>query len=275
MPNSILLSTLGSEPQIVTLTLDYLIQKHHFSIDRVIVLHTDPTYPIIQESLKQLEKEFFEHNYYPRHISFVPEVLTDSTGPLPDVTTDHEINAAYEGLYSIIRRLKLSGAQLHLSLAGGRKTMAIFAFAVAQQLFEDNDYIWYLLSSERLRESRQMHVDNFDEIQLVEVPFLNWRVPSSLRQQHHIEGLSLQTPSPNMHRIMRFWHQLSHSEKELVELLVKTGYTNKELASALHKSTSTIGNQLNTIYAKLANIMPNEQKIDRFTLITLLKPLIE
>lgn len=272
----ILMATLGVEPQVVTLALDHLLQQG-YPINRVIVLHTDATASPVRESLAQLEHEFYDTTYYPRRITFAPELLTDVNGPLQDVATAHEVDAAFEALYSIIRRLKLTGARLHLSLAGGRKTMAIFAFAVAQLLFEEDDYIWHLVSSEDLRRSRAMHTHNPANINLVEVPFLRWSAPPGLRrqQQRHADGLSAQPPSHNAHRMVRFLKQLSHSERELVEMLVKTGYTNAELASALHKSQSTVANQLATVYQKLAVLMPEEQKIDRFTVIAVLRPLLE
>ncbi|HID06265.1 MAG TPA: hypothetical protein EYP10_03865, partial [Armatimonadetes bacterium] len=68
----VLIATLGTEPQVVTLVLDELLKRKH-GIHRVVVVHTDGRYNPIRQSLMQLKEE--ERYYKRQRVQFTYEVI--------------------------------------------------------------------------------------------------------------------------------------------------------------------------------------------------------
>jgi CRISPR-associated protein Csx14 len=63
-----------------------------------------------------------------------------------DVVTEEETATLMRTLYRVVLAEKRAGRVVHLSIAGGRKTMAAYGMAVAQTLFDDSDQVWHLHS---------------------------------------------------------------------------------------------------------------------------------
>lgn len=251
---SILVATLGTEPQVVTLVLDKLLQEGE-AVTRVTVVHTDDKDPTIGKALEALRHEFLTKRYYGNRLLFDLHVLAGSGGPLRDVTTPEEIDFAFEGVYSLLRQHKYAGHKIHLSIAGGRKTMALFAMAAAQILFDSDDRVWHLVSRASLVASRQLHTEEAEDAVLVPVPIANWRnlQPSdTTRVRDFIDNV------------------LTPVEREIVMLLVQKGLSNQALADYLNKSVKTIANQFTMIYSKLADHFDLTEVPDRTMLLVLL-----
>ncbi len=155
MAEEILIATLGSEPQVVTLALDKLLSAGH-RISRVVVIHTQSDQEPVLSALQILHEEFVEKQHYGSRIIYAPHLLAGENGPLSDVATTREIDEAFRSVYTQLRQHKLAGRTIHLCIAGGRKTMTMFAMAAAQILFEIDDYVWHVVSSKKLIHSRQM-----------------------------------------------------------------------------------------------------------------------
>ena len=251
---SILVATLGTEPQVVTLALDKLLQSDE-AVTRVIVVHTDDKDPTIRKALEDLRHEFLTKRYYGDRILFDLHVLAGSGGPLVDVTTLEEIDFAFEGVYSLLRQHKYAGHKIHLSIAGARKTMALFAMPVAQILLDPDDRVWHLVSNSELVKSRELHTHNLDNVMLVPVPIVYWRDSQGAdnsRVKDFIENV------------------LSPAERELVLLLVQKGLSNLALAQQLGKSVKTVANQLTDVYEKLTNHFNLAETADRATLLVII-----
>lgn len=249
MSETILVATLGSEPQVVTLTLDALTARG-VVINRVVIVHTNPQLPPIDDSLKALHQVFVVERHY-QGILYVPHPLTDSQEILSDVTTPHQIEAAFGSLYALLKHHKAVGNSIHLCIAGGRKTMTIFALSVAQAILTTQDAVWHLVSSSNMLQSKAMHANNPTDVQLVQVPFVNLSAENSASPQ-------------------KFLQTLTSAEREIVELLVREGLPNAILAQRLSKSPKTIANQLTGIYLKLQQHFGLSQPPDRATLLVLL-----
>lgn len=249
MGETILVSTLGSEPQVVTLALDVLLARG-VPINRVIVVHTNPELPPINNSLKALHQVFVTERHY-ENILYIPHPLTDDREILGDVTTPHQIEAAFNNLYALLKHYKAAGNSIHLCIAGGRKTMTIFALASAQAILTGQDALWHLVSSPSLIRSRIMHANNPSEVQLIPVPLVNLNVKDDT--------------SPK-----KFIQTLTHAEREIVQLIVQEGLSNALLAQRLGKSPKTIANQLTGIYLKLQQYFGLSQTPDRAMLLVLL-----
>ncbi len=251
---AVLIATLGTEPQVVTLALDALLTGQDI-LTRVIVVHTDERDPIIHKALAVLQQEFLGSRYYGDRLLYIPHALVSPKGPLSDITTPEEIDAAFEQMYTLLRQHKYMGHKIHLSIAGGRKTMALFAMAAAQILFDLDDRVWHLVSSPSLVNSRELHTNDAEDAILVSVPIANWRnfqQSDSTRVREFIDN------------------ELTQAEREIVMLLVQKGLSNQALANHLNKSVKTIANQLTVIYSKLADYFDLADVPDRTMLLVLL-----
>jgi len=252
--SAVLIATLGSEPQVVTLLLDALLERG-IPIQRVEVLHTRADGAILQ-ALERLQHTFLEERHYPK-ILFVPQLLMGSHAPLDDVTTPDEIDAAFRQVYFYLRQHKQANRQIHLGIAGGRKTMTVFALAAAQWVLGSEDAIWHLISPASLVVSKAMHADPDHPIQIIQVPLV-YVPPDSAKAQ-----------------AQRFLDQLTPAERELAYLLLREGVSNAQLASRLSKSPSTIANQLTTLYRKFGEFYHLPTSPDRALFVALLSRYID
>jgi CRISPR-associated Csx14 family protein len=254
MQPAVVISTLGAEPQVITLGLDALLAQS-LSIDRLYVIHTQPVHNPIKDSLARLYKEFTSQNYYQGTILFIPHQLAGDSGPLVDVTTPFEIETAFQSVYTLLRQQKQAGRTIHLCIAGGRKTLSLLTMATAQILFDANDRVWHLLSSPELIQSKSLHAYAPEQVTLVALPVASW---GSFR-------------SDNDTRAHHFMTQiLTPAEREVAEHLAREGLSNAALAVRLGKSPKTVANQLSSIYEKLSNYFHLSAPPDRTTLLVLL-----
>ncbi len=254
MPDAILVATLGAEPQVVTLALDQLLYSE-IDITRVIVVHTHPNQEPVRSSLAELHAELVVRGHYGNRLLYIPHLLAGPTGPLKDVITPVEIEDAFQSLYTLLRQHKQAGYAIHLCIAGGRKTMALFAMAAAQILFDTGDYVWHLVSNPALLHSKHFHAPDPNDVTLVSVPVARWgrmRPDEAWRAREFIETV------------------LTPAEREVVILLIREGLSNATLADRLGKSVKTIANQLSSVYAKLEEYFGLNNTPDRALLLVLL-----
>lgn len=254
MNSTILIATLGAEPQVVTLMLDSLLARGD-RIASVIVVHTVPDREPVHSSLRSLHREFVIERSYGNEILFVPHLLAGTSGPLADVVTPSDIDDAFRSFYVLLRQHKQAGRCIHLSIAGGRKTMALFAMAAAQILFGPEDHVWHLVSDPALVTSKKLHADNPDDVTLVPVPVAYWgrlRADDRSRVRDFVE------------------HVLTPAEREVTELLIREGLSNTALAERLGKSVKTVANQLSSVYVKLGRHFDLPETPDRTLLLVLL-----
>jgi len=254
-PN-LLLATLGSEAQVVTLTLEMLLAQGH-DIREIVVLHTLAKEEPVRSAMARL-KEFFND---PRRHSFLfRSVLIGGAEPIADLVTEEQVGAMFRALYRETLAAKRDGKTVHLSIAGGRKTMAVYGMAVAQMLFDDDDHLWHLLSTGKILEEKRMQSQPGDEVKLIPIPVLRWSAVSpvltelarhddpweALQEQRHLRlHAELQRKKQFVERI------LTRAEREVVELLVREGLSNEAIAERQHRSVRTVGNHLSHVYDKL------------------------
>jgi CRISPR-associated protein Csx14 len=209
----------------------------------------------VQSSLRSLHREFVVERSYGNEILFVPHLLAGTSGPLADVVTPSDIDDAFRSFYVLLRQHKQAGRRIHLSIAGGRKTMALFAMAAAQILFGPEDHVWHLVSDPALVTSKKLHADNPDDVTLVPVPVAYWgrlRTDDRSRVRDFVE------------------HVLTPAEREVTELLIREGLSNTALAERLGKSVKTVANQLSSVYVKLGRHFDLPETPDRTLLLVLL-----
>jgi len=253
MKEQVMIATLGSEPQVVTLALD-LLQHKGYTIHEVIVVHTAGT--IIQPALTRLREEFAQA----KRPAFRLLPIKGDAGPVADLVTEADVSALLRTLYQIVLTQKRADRLVHLSIAGGRKTMAVYGMVVAQLLFDDDDRLWHLLSQNwQPGDQRIMHVRPGDPVTLVPIPVLRWSSISpvttelALREDpwDALQAQRQMRQTKDRQRKREFVERwLTSAEREVVRL-ASQGLDNAAIAERLNKAEKTVANQLTGIYAKL------------------------
>ncbi len=248
---TVLIDTLRAEPQVITLVLDALLTLS-IQITRVDIIHTDEHYEPVRRALAQLRTVFLHERVSDKDLLFNTHLLAGKSGPLVDVVEVSDIDHAFQSLYTLIRQHEYAGCTIQLCIAGGRKTMALFAMSVAQILFDSTDHAWHLVSSPNLLKSGALHSADPAQVQLVAIPIAYTRPTERTKAQDFLQNV------------------LSPAEREVAELPAREGLSNSALATRLHKSPKTIANQLSSVYAKLGSYFGLSDIPDRAGLLVLL-----
>jgi len=253
MAQQVLIATLGTEPQVVTLTLD-LLRAKGYSISEAIVIHTAGE--AVRQALKLLASEFPLSG----SCNCRPVPVEDEGRLVSDIITEADTAALLRTLYRTILAEKRAGRLVHLSIAGGRKPMAVYGMVVAQLLFDEDDRVWHLLSEGwRPGDERVMHLRAGDLVSLVPVPVLRWSAVSPVLTELALredpwEAIQAQRRMQQDEDRRRKWefveHSLTPAERRLVRLAC-SGLDNAAIARELHKSEKTVANQFTNIYEKL------------------------
>ncbi|MGE0826744.1 MAG: CRISPR-associated ring nuclease [Candidatus Binatia bacterium] len=249
----VLIATLGSEPQVVTLVLD-LLQGKGYPITTVIVIHTAGK--AVQAGLKKLADEFTAT----QTVRYQAVPVQGDAWTVSDFLTEADTAALLRTLYRTVLAEKRAGRVVHLSIAGGRKPMAVYSMVVAQLLFDDNDHLWHLLSEDwRPGDPQIMHVRPGERISLVPIPVLRWSTVSPILTELAVredpwEAIQAQQSMQQQEERRRkrefVEYRLTPAERAMVRLVCR-GLDNATLARQLHKSEKTVANQLTSIYEKL------------------------
>jgi len=286
----VFIATLGNAPQVVTLALDQLIGRYPFV--EVCVIHTDDRpepareakgLPTMHETVGRLDQEFTSRRQietppgeqaweadYPieggRHRLTYRRVLIRrqeqqpgqlaTYAPVRDVETEENSRAAFRTIYQVVRRYKEQRAMVHLSVAGGRKSMSVFGMATAQLLFGPGDKVWHVVSRDEFMNTQAMH-DTRDQSRLVPIPFVRLSAASP------VLGMLLSSSDPydaiqaqenflqliDVQRKEKFLQALDADERQIL-VGVAQGLNNAEIGRRLEKplAASTIANKLTAIY---------------------------
>jgi CRISPR-associated Csx14 family protein len=256
-----LIATLGSEPQVVTVACDLLLKSGEL-IDTVAVIHTIAPGTAIEQAVDILRTAFIDQPYAGNvRLNLIP-LLDDENCPIADVDSSTSSRIAFREIYRQVREAKLEGLRVHLSIAGGRKSMAVFGMAAAQLLFDEQDRLWHLFSSGDFLSSKRLHPEPGDEVHLIPIPVILWSqvspVLTDLRQaQDPFEALGRIRQLQLRERLDQarafVLGSLTAAERRVVELLVREGLAGQEIADRLVISPRTVEGQLRSAYLKAAN----------------------
>ncbi len=179
----ILLATLGGKPEIVTFTLDLLLQKH-FPISEVIVIHP-ASHPRLVLAMERLTAEFVDDHYTfageQRIIHFRRYPLRNYGQLIDDIVDTESANATLTAMDELIDDLKRRLAVIHFSISGGRRLMSFLSISAALLNFTRRDHLWHICTPEAVKErvwaNGEMHVRPEDGVQLIEVPLARMAQP--------------------------------------------------------------------------------------------------
>lgn len=284
-------ATVGNAPQVITLGLDSLLQQIPFV--EVCVIHTDDRqvenlpkmkFSTMHETMVQLDHEFLNrrllttepgenswqvdyrdgsgryHKFTYRRVLIqrmeqAPGQLATAV-PVQDVETEANSQAAFRTIFRTVQRYKEQRAVIHFNLAGGRKSMSVFAMSAAQILFTPGDKLWHVVSQQEFMHTKAMH-DAAGQSQLVPIPFV------SVSTLNPVLGMLVSSNDPydmvqaqenflhlmDMQRKERFLRALNYDEYQIL-VGVAQGLSNDEIGKRLKKSLAgkTVANKLTTIY---------------------------
>ena len=271
---STLIAPVGSKPQLVTIALD-LLRWQNEDVQVVVVLHTTLDRDVTRTSIGCLGQEF--SLVYP-DVRLRPICLCNEQGiPLKDIASESAAREAFRVLYREVKQAKQASRRVHLSIAGGRKIIAVYGMAVAQLLFDEDDRVWHIFSVPSLIESRALHPET-REAALIRVPVLRWSKISPMlttlvQSDDPFEALQRQEElrqADALKLVRHFVEQdLSPAEREVVQLVVCEGLTDAEIAEQTFRSPKTVGHHLSSAYRK-ARASFGLSRADRHTLTALL-----
>ncbi|CAM0497201.1 CRISPR-associated protein Csx14 [Thermoanaerobacter kivui] len=274
----VLIATLGSEPQVVTIALDELL-KRGYPLSKVIVIYTKSSK--VLDALRILDDEFLKE-FYKMEFVKVPVKGYSRDGVIEDFLTEESVKALLSTIYKEIRELKQNDFTIHFLISGGRKIMGVVGMLVAQLLFGDEDRLWYLITEGwEPGNERKLHLSSEEKVWLVQIPVIRWSEASTLMRTVAEIGDPSEveiwyrklTKKAEFKRKKEFLnHWLTLAEREIVELVCK-GYDNASISKILHKKEQTIANQLQVIYEKLKEWKDYpSMKVDRNLLIAEFAP---
>lgn len=208
-----LLATLGGQPQVVTFTLDLLLQRG-YPISEVIVIHPEASQPRLQHALACLNGEFVGDQYCCNgrllRCHFRTHVLRLDDEPLDDIFDDMSATGALDTLNHLICDLKRQHRHIHLSVTGGRRLMSLLALSVAFTNFDHYDHIWHIHTTDEFkqqaREGKIMHSLSQDHaVNLIESPFVPWSAYfPNLSQQSDTAQVTRHSHMAEMDTLERF-----------------------------------------------------------------------
>jgi len=276
LTTAVLISTLGSEPQVVTTALDLLLQRR-VPVRKVYVLHTCPSEGPVALAVETLAREFNPARYAaPVELEMIP--LEDGGLPAADVETPAAAAAGFRIIYRLVHAEKLRERQVPLCVAGGRKNLAMYAMVAAQLLFDEFDVLWHLYSAGDFLASRRMYPRPGDDVHLLPVPvLLREYLSPALTHLRDIEDPYEALACIEQIDLSRRLEQaagfvngvLSAAERRVVGLLAREGLSDHEIAARLYLSPRTVEQQLRSAYAKAA-VHWEVKSVNRTQLVTLL-----
>lgn len=273
-----LICTIGTEAQVVTATLD-LLARQRTKIDAVYILHTVSEDEMMRAALERLKAALPSANGTPLAVRYAP-ILDPSGNPCRDLDSAAASEAFFRQIYRLIWRLKQSAVSIDLCPAGGRKTMAMYAMAAAQLLFDEDDRLWHLFSGGEFLASKRLHPTPTDQAQLVRIPLIHWAQASptltALRSIDdpymalaRVEELRLREKVFRAEWFVR--SLLSSAERRVVEPLVCEGLSDLALAKRLYLSPRTVERHLRSAYDKASEYWQLPERMTRAQLITYLQ----
>ncbi len=272
-PTHTLLATLGGQPQVVTFTLDLLLQRG-IPIREVIVVHP-ASYGKLQDTIAHLSAEFPGDRYRRTEepIRFRRHILEQYNTPIDDIVDDRSADGVLNAMDEIIRELKGQGRIIHFSITGGRRLMGFLSFSAALLNFDHTDRLWHIHTPEdvkkRVRDGACMHVEPDDNVRLIEVPFARLAQPVLTRLLSTDNARTIisiqeeQAKAEQQRHVHELFEKVTPMQRKVLQLFIR-GLTPQEVASELGISIKTVSSHTTVLLRESRNIwnVPDHKKLD-------------
>ena len=174
---SILLATLGGQPQVLTFALDQLLARGE-TVTEVVALHLAPHERRLQHALACLDREFAQHTYSGNPCHFHHVVMGQSSQPLSEIDDETDAEATWSTVHQLIAQFKREQRRLHLCVTGGPRMIGLLAMSAATLHFDHHDRLWHLYTPRTLRAQANdgaiLHAQPADGVRLIQVPLAPW-----------------------------------------------------------------------------------------------------
>lgn len=261
--SSVMVATLGGQPQVITFALDELIARG-FYIREVIVLYLSAEGSRVNRALDRLLVEFEGDKYQGRPCRLRPIPIRSGLNRLPDIRSDQDAIITSEVLRDLMVDLKRQYHQLHVCLSGGRRMMALLLVPLAMTSLGYGDRLWHIYTPDEFqveaRDGKIMHAQSENDVRLIQVPFVPLGALSGLTT------LDPPGPRPNeteWQHCRAVWNNLSPRQRDVLRLLAG-GHTPQQVAEKLSISIKTFNSHNSKILAecRLTWALPEEQWLD-------------
>ncbi len=267
-------ATLGGKPQVVTFTLDMLLQQG-IPIYEVIVIHP-ATSPRIQQSLDRLRAEFVGNSYTfegrSNAIYFRQQILSHYDKVIDDIVDEPTANGTLDTIGELIRGLKRQQRIIHFSISGGRRLMNFLSFSAALLYFDTPDELLHLYTPEHVREradaSGAMHIAPDEGRRLIEVPFARaaqpfFAVMLNRSPSHTLQTQREQQKAEEQRRCQHVVNKLKDQEREILQAIAQ-GLHPHEVARTMNFASSNISYHTRKIYDLCRNTwaVPENVRLD-------------
>lgn len=172
-----LICTVGSQPQVVTFALDYLLKQGE-AINEVVVLHLSTVNVEAKHCINRLLLEFSNQQYNGKPCRFRAIPIRKYGKPLLNIQNIGDADATRQTIHNLIISLKQQGRPLHLCIAGGPRMMALMALSTAMLHCGHQDKIWHMYTQpdflEQAKVEGLLHDDTQQQMWLLEVPLVPW-----------------------------------------------------------------------------------------------------
>lgn len=254
----VLVATLGTQPQVVTLAVDLLEADENVAVDEVFVIHTQAAGPV-GAAVTCLRNEFRGKRYRGRHCELKPiPIVRPDKRPVVDIRTSEDAQATFHAIFDTVKACKQQRRTVHLSIAGGRNSMVAYGAATAQILFDADDRLWHIISTAEFENTRALHRVNPEDAHLSPVPVLAWNALLS-------QAISAWTEDPFQAFAMQrqiaeqqedqdrkaFLQTLTAREREVLVAFVEHGWNSREIAQQMHLTARTVEGYFGKIYEKM------------------------
>jgi len=258
----VLIATLGTQPQVVTLAVDLLAEDEHVEVEEVYVIHTAPV-GRVGEAVATLRDAFSGGKYQQRrcHLTCV-EIVDEQKQPVQDIRTEHDARAAFYAIFRTVRERKQAHETVHLSIAGGRNSMVVYGAATAQILFDSSDKLWHIISTEAFEQQHALHRMRRGDARLSAVPVIAWSAwlnhAIAMWTEDPLVAFETQSSLAEQQRDREcadFLEQLNDSQWRTLVAYIHTtrGGTNQQIAETLFLARRTIEGCFRVIYGMMMN----------------------
>lgn len=260
MAETVMVATLGGQPQVVTFALDALLARSE-PITTVYLLHLTLDTPRLRASLQKLHHEFAQAQYHGRPCRLIPVPISGDQA-LPAIRDTAEAEIVWSAVRDTIAGLKRNGHTLHLCIAGGRRMLALLVTSAAMLLCDHQDRLWHLYTPDAMRsrahEGAVMHAQPEDGVQLIAAPLVPWGTyfpalrAMALPPDQAVAQQIRQLSATNDLQCRQVYTELTERQQEILIAFARGG-TPQDVAEALHISLSTVNTHKTAILAECRN----------------------